>query len=228
MRWIFLGLVLLAGLVVYFLGFRGQLSKEPPRIVFWDMKYQDKYMPQAASDFFADGRTMRPLVRGTVPFAGTDWFADAGYIRTANPDFLREDDAYYRGKTPEDTFVRYLPGEAVTRAGGWEPLLLLGQTQYERNCAVCHGRTGQGNGITTTYGLVGVASYHDDRLRRIADGDIYHTIVHGKNSMSSYGHQVPSVLHRWAIVAYIRVLQRSRDASAEDVPADRRAELGIQ
>jgi mono/diheme cytochrome c family protein len=91
---------------------------------------------------------------------------------------------------------------------------------------VCHGQTGQGNGITTQYGLAGVANYHVDRLREADDGDIYNTIANGKGQMAAYGHQV-KVRDRWAIVAYIRVLQRAQYAAAADVPEPFRSQLGI-
>jgi mono/diheme cytochrome c family protein len=103
-------------------------------------------------------------------------------------------------------------------------LLARGQERYGIHCAVCHGATGIGNGITTQYGMVGVATFHDDRLRKMADGEIFNTISNGKGIMQPYGSQVPP-LDRWAIIAYLRALQRSQQATVADVPPDRKPEL---
>jgi len=92
------------------------------------------------------------------------------------------------------------------------------------NCAVCHGATGQGNGITSKYGLLGIANYHQDKYRQMADGQIFNTITHGYNTMMAYGDKV-TVKDRWAIIAYIRVLQKSQNARIEDVPPDQRGAL---
>ena len=99
-----------------------------------------------------------------------------------------------------------------------------GRERYQIQCAVCHGATGAGNGIATKYGLVGVASLHQQRLRDMTDGEIYNTIVNGKNTMLGYGASI-QVPDRWAIVAYIRALQRSQNATIADVPATERAAL---
>ena len=103
-------------------------------------------------------------------------------------------------------------------------LLRRGQKEFTINCAVCHGATGQGNGITSKYGLLGIANYHQDKYRQMADGQIFNTITHGYNTMMAYGDKV-TVKDRWAIIAYIRALQKSQDARLEDVPEDQRAAL---
>ncbi|MBV8377493.1 MAG: cytochrome c [Verrucomicrobia bacterium] len=103
-------------------------------------------------------------------------------------------------------------------------LLRRGQKEFTINCAVCHGATGQGNGITSKYGLLGIANYHQDKYRQMADGQIFNTITHGYNTMMAYGDKV-TVKDRWAIIAYIRALQRSQYARVEDVPEDQRAAL---
>lgn len=217
MRWIFITIFSLTGATVAILGFRGQFSPDPPRIFFWDMKYQPKYMPQAESTFFADRRTLRSPVAETVAYAGTDWFSDAGFLTEPHPEFLREDEAFYLGNENGQVLPR-LPQRAVDEAGGWRELLIRGQQQFNIHCSVCHGRAGDGRGVTTVYGMVGVASYHDDRLRRVPDGELYQVIVNGKNLMPAYGHQVPEALDRWAVVGYVRVLQASQFAEADEVP----------
>ena len=89
---------------------------------------------------------------------------------------------------------------------------------------MCHGATGQGNGITSKYGLLGIANYHQDKYRQMADGQIFNTITHGFNTMMAYGDKV-TVKDRWAIIAYIRALQKSQYARLEDVPENQRAAL---
>jgi mono/diheme cytochrome c family protein len=103
-------------------------------------------------------------------------------------------------------------------------LLRRGQKELTVNCAVCHGATGLGNGITSKYGLLGIANYHQDKYRQMADGQIFNTITHGYNTMMAYGDKV-TVKDRWAIIAYIRALQKSQNARIEDVPEDQRAAL---
>ena len=84
---------------------------------------------------------------------------------------------------------------------------------------MCHGATAEGNGITKQYGLATVVSLQDDRIRKMADGEIFNTITHGKNTMMAYGSNV-MVADRWAIIAYLRALQRSQHAAIVDVPPE--------
>lgn len=216
MRWVFAGFFGLIVIIIGVMGLRGMTSERRPLMLIPDMDFQPRYDAQAESDFFSDGRTMRPTPLGVVAFAGPDYYSDAGSIR-ANPDLLAEDDGYYRGKSGK-AFLDILPIEIDL------PLLRPGRERFNIHCAVCHGATGAGNGITTQYGLVGVPTYHDQRLRTMPDGEIFNTITNGKNMMTAYGHQV-AVHDRWAIVAYIRALQRSQNATEADVSASARAEL---
>ncbi len=237
-------------LVVAVLGFRGQLSKNPPWHVFWDMKYQQKYTPQAETRFFADGRTMRPLLPGTIAYAGSNYACDAGMLRHSNEELLRANDAVYRGigsppevdvvyediveipdpgdpkkklqqktmKTRrEPNWVKHIPDEVLLHFGGknpqgWKALLDRGAERYKINCLPCHGGAGNGLGITAEYGMQGIASYHQDRLREAPDGYLFDVITNGKQTMSAYGHQVKP-MDRWAIVAYLRVLQHAQAPS---------------
>lgn len=189
-------LILLAALVLG--GCRGMDSDEPPIHLNLNMDYQERFDPQEANPFFADNRSMRPLVPGTVA-RGT----------------LREDVAFFEGRTAGGGFVGRMP-VPTTRE-----LLERGQERYNIYCAVCHGEAGDGQGIISTggYGYTPATSYHDDRLRQAPDGYLYDVISNGVRTMPPYGHQVQPA-DRWAIVAYIRALQRSQYASAEDVPAD--------
>jgi mono/diheme cytochrome c family protein len=106
-----------------------------------------------------------------------------------------------------------------------EALLARGQERFKIFCSVCHGDTGAGNGMAYKFGLATVVSLHQDRLRTMADGEIYNTITHGKNTMLGYGDKIP-VPDRWAIVAYLRALQLSQGgATLADVPPAERSKL---
>jgi mono/diheme cytochrome c family protein len=102
--------------------------------------------------------------------------------------------------------------------------MLRGEQRFNINCAICHGMTAAGNGIVKQYGLATVVSLQDERIRNMADGEIFNTITNGKNTMLSYGPNV-TVADRWAIIAYLRALQRSQNATAADVPPEARVEL---
>ena len=108
-------------------------------------------------------------------------------------------------------------------------LLERGQERYNIYCTVCHGYAGDGRGIVAVgnggqgYGFA-VPSYHTDALRARPDGYIYDVIQNGVNTMPSYGHEIAPD-DRWAVVAYIRALQRSQNASSADVPQAERDRL---
>lgn len=228
------------GLAVAALGVRGQTSGSRPWHFFLDMKYQPKYTAQGQSRFFADGRAMRPPVENTVPFDGTDYAADAGFHAGPKADFLKADARYYAGvadptaketrdgaslpKDPvwaggqvtEGYYVARIPDAAVSAAGGWEPLLKRGREQFNLHCAACHGESGRGGAGTDAYGIVGAygpsvapADVTGTSLHAQPDGQLYNTIANGKGAMPAYGHQV-KVQDRWAVVAYVRVLQYTR------------------
>jgi mono/diheme cytochrome c family protein len=221
-----IGFGLFCVLAVSMLGFRGQRRVVPPIEFFSDMKRQSKVKYQKPSDFFADGRGARPPILGTIPM---------GYDIPGHPmqncevpddinsplgEYTAGTDYYNTGKMG----TNWGTGIPVT---GSRELLERGQKVFTINCAVCHGATGQGNGITTKYGLLGVANYHQDKYRQMADGQIFNTITNGYNSMMAYGDKV-TVKDRWAIVAYIRALQRMQFANLNDVPENERAALQNQ
>ena len=108
---------------------------------------------------------------------------------------------------------------------GWAAeLLARGRERFTIFCAPCHSAVGDGNGITSKYGMVGMANFHDKRLILMTDGELFQVITYGKNLMGAYGPQIP-VEDRWAIVAYVRALQLSRLGSADDLPPETRAKL---
>ena len=165
-----------------------------------DMHDQPKYKPFRQSEFFADGRAMRPFVAGTVA---------RGTLREATP--------FNTGKSGDD-FVTEMP-VAVTAE-----LLERGRGEFQVFCSPCHGRTGMGDGMIVQRGFKRPTSYHVDRLRQMPIGYFFDVITGGYGAMSDYAAQVP-VEDRWAIVAYVRALQLSQYAPAADVPAERHAEL---
>ena len=165
-----------------------------------DMHDQPKYKPYRQSEFFANGAAMRPFVEGTVA-RGT----------------LREDAALFTGKSGEEFVTEFpVPVDAA--------LLERGRSEFQVFCSPCHGRTGMGDGVIVQRGFKRPTSYHVDRLRQIQVGYLFDVITNGYGAMSNYASQVP-VEDRWAIVAYIRALQRSQHASLEDVPQDKRSQL---
>ncbi len=184
-------------LAVVLAGCRGTISPDPPIHISPNMDNQPRLDPQAASSFFADGRAMRPPVPGTIA---------RGH--------LREDGAFFYGRLPDGSFVPTMPVPATRE------LLVRGQERYNIFCSPCHGKAGDGQGIIVTgnYGYVPAPSYHTDPLRAQPDGYFYDALTNGIRSMPGYGTQIP-VADRWAIVAYIRALQRSQHADQADVPA---------
>lgn len=103
-------------------------------------------------------------------------------------------------------------------------LLARGRERFGIFCSPCHGAGGDGTGMVVQRGMPRPTSYHDDRLRTAEDQYFFDVITNGHGAMYSYAARVPPA-DRWAIVAYIRALQLSRQASLDDVPADERARL---
>ncbi|HEV2320410.1 MAG TPA: cytochrome c, partial [Verrucomicrobiae bacterium] len=104
-------------------------------------------------------------------------------------------------------------------------LLARGQNRFDIYCSPCHGRLGDGNGITKKIGdMPAVANLHDERIVTMPDGEIFDTITHGKNTMGAYGPLIPT-RDRWAIVAYVRALQLSWLGTTNDLSAVQQAAL---
>lgn len=200
MRYFYIVFFFLIVATISILGPRGSKSTKPPLEVFPDMDRQPRMKPQAESGFFLDGRADRPRVPGAV----------------AKGSFI--EDTYLSNGRRGREFGRGIPVPVTY------DLMELGREKYTIFCAVCHGETGDGNGITKSYKMTATPTYHDDRLRDMPEGEIYHTIVWGKNNMGPYGSKL-RVEERWAVVAYLRALQRSQNASIDDVPVDWKEEL---
>src|ERR1700692_3457334 len=218
------GFFLLTLITIALLGFQGQRRQATAIEFFGDMKRQGKVKFKKPSSFFADGRAARPPVDGTIPMG-----YDIPGHPMQNSEVPKDDISSPLGEFSAGT--DYLnTGKMGDQWGTGLPLpvsaelLRRGQKEFTVNCAVCHGATGQGNGITSKYGLLGIANYQQDKYRQMADGQIFNTITHGFNTMMAYGDKV-TVKDRWAIIAYIRALQKSQYARMQDVPEDQRAAL---
>ena len=166
-----------------------------------DMQDQPKYKPQRPSEFFADGRSGRPEVEGTIARGNLD-----------------EDAAFYTGKDEKGGDIEAFP-IAVDK-----DVLVRGQQRYDIYCAPCHGRIGNGLGMIVRRGFKQPPSYHIDRLRNAPVGHMYDVITNGYGAMLNYSAQV-QVRDRWAIVAYIRALQLSQNVNANDLTAEAKAKL---
>ena len=165
-----------------------------------DMHDQPRFEPLEGTAFFEDGRASRPLVEGTVARGR-----------------LQEDALFYAG-TENGRPARRFPFP-ITRE-----VLERGRERYDIYCAACHDRTGYGRGMIVQRGFPAPPSFHIDRLREAPPGHYFGAITQGFGRMYSYADRV-SEADRWAIIAYIRALQRSQNAGLADVPAEERAAL---
>ncbi len=205
-------------LVVAIAGFRGAKSLRPPIEIFSDMVRQPKIKAQVPSSFFADGRAAREPVPGTVPLGYVMPVGGNSKSPGGSSGFGFGSDYLNTGRMGAQ-WGTGLPVDATAE------LLERGRERYAIHCAVCHGATGAGNGIAYQLGLVTVANLQQPRIREMADGEIFNTISNGKNTMVGYGDRI-QVPDRWAIIAYVRALQKSQGgATLTDVPADERRKL---
>ena len=159
-----------------------------------DMHIQPYYRPMAKSDFFADDRSARMPVEGTVARGN-----------------LREDAYFYTGKignNPGDFMPFPVTAEVLDR----------GRERFNIYCTPCHGRVGDGNGFIPTRGFRRPPSFHIDRLRKAPIGYFYDVDTNGFGVMPDYASQI-APRDRWCIAAYIRALQLSQNATSSDVPA---------
>jgi len=222
----FLLIFLLFGVaIIAVFGFRGQKSTGPPLEVFPDMVRQPKVRAQAPLDFFADSRGPRLPVAGTMPI-GYEMPKPGNSPSNAPPEDLPSPRrlAFSVGTDYSDTgkmgdhWGTGIPVEVTPE------LMERGQQRFNITCVMCHGATAAGNGITKQYGLATVVSLQDERIRKMADGEIFNTITNGKNTMMAYGPNI-MVTDRWAIISYLRALQRSQNATIVDVPQEHQGEM---
>jgi hypothetical protein len=175
---------------------RGCTSSRPPIHLNPSMDDQPKVRPQTASNFFRNGASMREPVPGTVPIGG-----------------LKEDTAFYTGRGADDEYVATIP-VTVDRT-----FVDRGRDRYRIYCQPCHDARGDGKGILFQRANVPTASLHQEKILKYSDGEIFEVITNGRGLMSAYRWPIPPG-DRWAIVAYVRELERERLARASAAPAD--------
>jgi mono/diheme cytochrome c family protein len=216
MRYFFLIFFLTCIAVVGICGFRGSHSSRPPIEIFPDMVRQNKVRPQTPSEFFQNEESSRVFPPGTVPHT-------AAYVINGEPLVINGKPVYPYEDSPVNTGI--IPGTTNFIADNPLPLtrqlLERGEQRFKINCMPCHGPDGDGKGITSKYNMYSMANFHDQRLVNMPDGQIFNTITYGKNLMGSYGANV-TVADRWAIIYYVRALERSQLATIEDIPAPER------
>ncbi len=204
--------LLIASALVSLAACRGSVSEDPPVHIIPDMDWQDKYHPQGESAFFEDGRAMRTPVEGTV---------GRGAIQNGAEFALKTDAEFSKGKSG-DAFVQYVPLAKVQQAlkvDGPEQVLARGRERFNIYCAPCHDQTGSGNGLVVQHGYQRPPELAGIHALGISDGEIFDYITNGRNypNMPAYAHQIDEA-DRWAIVSWVRVLQRSQHATVDDVP----------
>jgi len=169
---------------------RGCTSSRPPIHINPSMYAQPKALAQSESRFFYDGASMRTPVPGTIARGE-----------------LREDPAFFEGKAADGTFVAKLPLPVD------DALMARGKERYGIYCQPCHDQRGDGKGILFQRGSVPTASFHQEKILNYPDGQIFDVITNGFGLMSGYRWPIPPH-DRWAIVAYVRELERQRMAQA--------------
>jgi mono/diheme cytochrome c family protein len=208
--------VLLVIAVVSVAGFRGSLSRKPPLYIFPDMDRQAKLRPQEPNSFFADTRSSR------VPVAGTIARSNPYQLPATDPKlqvYPFEDVPANSGRiTGTTNFVETGPFQITAQ------FMARGQQRFQIYCLPCHGPLADGNGVTKKLGMAIVANLHDQRIVAMPDGELFSVITNGKNNMGPYASQI-SVEDRWAVIAYLRALQISRLGTTNDVPAPLRSSL---
>ncbi len=211
-RWIVYLLVILAVAsllpFVFIARARGAKADRTRIRLVQNMGSQQKFLAQSENPLFLDSRAMRPAIGGTV---------------RRGAEFDRSE--LTEGRTAGGEFTSEFPVE-VNRA-----MLLRGQERFNIYCSPCHGLGGAGDGLVSRRAdqlqegtWVPPLTFHGDQVRGRPVGHIFNTITNGIRNMPAYGSQI-SVEDRWAIVAYVRALQRSQYATINDVPPDLRSGL---
>lgn len=221
--WLVTGLILLVVLTWIPLSMiaLSRVSRSPrPRVhIFQDMDVQPRYEAQSPSRVFADGRGMRPEIPGTVARGELD-----------GDDHYRRGYSLVERESGAGLEVRYHSGFPAAFEVS-ENSARRGRQLFNIYCAVCHGRDGNGNGPIHQRAMeleqaawIPPSSLHSDTVRERKEGHLFNTITNGIRNMAGYGEQL-DVADRWAVVLYIRALQRSQNATLEDVPPERRDQI---
>jgi mono/diheme cytochrome c family protein len=204
-------IVAVASVVPFALAAKARYTKSAsPRIhLIQDMDSQPKYKAQRENPFFADNRSTRPAIDGTVAVG------DA-----------RDDDKFYKGKDG-DAWTRTFPSQVALN----ETTMERGRQRFGIYCTPCHGQIGLGDGMVAKRAdslaqgtWIPPTNMTQEYLRQMPVGELFNSITNGVRNMPGYGPQIKTE-DRWAIIMYVRALQRSRSGSVTDVPPDARASL---
>ena len=189
-------------------GCQGARSQKTPFHLNPNLDWQAKYKAQSLS---------------LVPPEGSVAWGDKRSV--AEPqrraDYLQENSLYYFGKEANGQWVRRIPVDVT------QEFVLHGQERFNIYCAACHDRAGTGKSQVVKRGFVVPPDLADPRLVAMADGEIFNTISNGIRNMPSYAKQIP-VKDRWAILAYVRAIQISRNAKVQELPQNLRDQLGTK
>ena len=164
-----------------------------------DMHNQPKFIPQRGTDFYADGRSARPQVENTVARG------------------QRREDAYFYTGMQDGKEGNVMPFPVTMQ------VLERGQERYNIYCTPCHSRVGNGEGMIVQRGYRPAGNYHTPRLMAAPLGHFFFVVTNGFGAMPDYAAQL-SPQDRWAVVAYIKALQLSQEATPADAPAGAKIE----
>lgn len=214
MRYFFLAYALVALTVVGIFGVHGQKFTKPPIRIFPDMDEQDKLRAQKPDPFFADGHGGRLPVTQTQP-RGFNPTGEKIIGGIHEYEFGGQPGYYYSGRMGE-AYGNGMPEELKLDDKSAEELIRRGAERFGIYCAVCHGTSGNGEGITASFG-VPVNTNVNAKLNSLVpgtypDGRLFETISKGMGRMSGYAQTIP-VRDRWAIIAYIHTLQAAKAAA---------------
>ncbi len=152
-----------------------------------NMRDNNRFKPYEETPFFEDGGVARTPVENTVPRG-----------------FLRDDAHLYQGKDTDGEFVKAFPF-AIT-----EQILARGRDRYNIYCLVCHGATGEGDGIVVRRGYTKPLSFHEDRLKKSTPGYFFDVITNGIGVMADFKAELTPE-DRWAVTAYVQALQNIKN-----------------
>lgn len=215
MKYFFLAYAIVIVLFVGLMPIRGAKRAETPLRIFPDMDDQDKIVAQAPDAFFADGSGSRHPVTGTHPVGfQPDGKTELGGI--PEYEFGGGTDYYYTGGI-DDYYSNGMPEELGLKADNVNAFLNRGKERYNINCMPCHGISGDGMGIASSFGVPGVANLTLDNYGQATypNGRMFDVISNGKGNMGGYKHNM-SIRDRWAVIAYVRAIQIARKAPLSD------------
>jgi mono/diheme cytochrome c family protein len=210
---------LLCGIFLALVGCQQEMGKQPA------------FRPLEKNSFFADGRSERPLVRGTIARGQLE--TDVGFFtgrreRLPKPEIVaaagqEAGKPAVRQVNPDDmsSYIDTIPLEVTSE------FIDRGRERYTIYCAVCHGEYGYGDGVVVNRGFTAPPSYHIDRLRSAPVGYLFAVQTYGYGAMADYAEQI-APRDRWAIVAYLRALQLSQNVQLADLPAAERGRIVVK